>query len=71
MCGLIMLGIEPACISKVFGYDHVQTFYNKRKDIRRKRQLEHEIPLEKFLQKQIERLREEKEAQLRDLIHRY
>ena len=71
MCGLIMLGIEPACISKVFGYDHVQTFYNKRKDIRKKLQLEHEIPLEKFLQKQIERLREEKEAQLRDLIHRY
>lgn len=71
LCGLIMLGIEPACISKVFGYDHVQTFYNKRKDIRKKLQLEHEIPLEKFLQKQIERLREEKEAQLRDLIHRY
>ena len=71
ICGMIRLGLDPACISKVFGYDHVQTFYNKRKDIRRKLQLEHEIPLEKFLQKQIERLREEKEAQLRDLIHRY
>lgn len=71
LCGLIMLGIEPACISKVYGYDHVQTFYNKRKDIRKKLELEHDIPLEKYLEEQIERLRIEDERRIRDLIVRY
>lgn len=71
LCGLVMLGIEPPCISKVFGYDHEQTFYNKRKDIRKKLKLEHGVPLERFLQEQIGRLRQENEDRLRALIQRY
>ena len=68
---VIMLDIEPACISKVFGYDHVQTFYNKRKDIRKKLLLEHDIPLEKYLEELIEKLRIEDERRIHDLIVRY
>lgn len=71
LCGLLMLGIEPACISKVFGYEHEQTFYNKRKDIRKKLKLDHDEPLEVFLKEQIERLRRRKEEQFRKLIRQY
>ncbi|MBR0223578.1 MAG: hypothetical protein IJL93_04800 [Bacteroidales bacterium] len=71
LCGLIMLGIEPACISKIFGYDHEQTFYNKRKDIRKKLHLEHEMPLEGFLKEQIEQLRSENEDRLHGIMMRY
>ena len=71
LCGLIMLDIEPACISKVFGYDHVQTFYNKRKKKKKKLLLEHDIPLEKYLEELIEKLRIEDERRIHDLIVRY
>lgn len=71
LCGLIMLDIEPACISKVFGYDHVQTFYNKRGDIRKKLRLEHDVPLEKYLKEQINQLHLANERRIQDLIVRY
>ena len=66
-----MLDIEPACISKVFGYDHVQTFYNKRGDIRKKLRLEHDVPLEKYLKEQINQLHLANERRIQDLIVRY
>lgn len=49
MCGMIMLGLEPLCISRVLGYDHEQTFYNKRTDIRKKLHLDREDSLEGYL----------------------
>lgn len=71
LCGMILLGIEPACISKVFGYDHVQTFYNKRKTIRRKMHLAHGIPLEGFLKDLSARIRHETEERIRELVYKY
>ena len=40
-------------------------------DIRKKLKLEHGVPLERFLQEQIGRLRQENEDRLRALIQRY
>jgi len=65
LCGMLTVGLEPACISKILGYDHERTFYNKRSDIRKKIRLEHTVPLEGYLKDQAERLRTEREAFLR------
>ena len=62
LCGMITLNMEPACISKILGYDHERTFYNKRADVRKKLGLEHTVPLEGFLEEQIEMLRKEHQA---------
>lgn len=71
LCGLIMLGMDPACIDKIFGYDHGQTFYNRRADIRKKLHLERSVPLERFLTEAAERLRREHEDTLKQFGRRY
>ena len=71
ICGMITLGLDPLCIDKVFGYDHEQTFYNRRADIRRKLGLDRSVPLERFLTEQAARLRQEHEAALRRIDGRY
>ena len=62
LCGMLTLGMEPACISKILCYDHEQTFYNKRTDIRKKLRLKHNESLEGYLNGQAERLRQEHET---------
>ena len=71
ICGMITLGLDPICIDKVFGYDHEQTFYNRRADIRRKLGLDRSVPLERFLTEQAARLRREHEAALHRIDRRY
>ena len=71
LCAMLSLGVEPICISKVLGYDHEQTFYNKRRDLRRKLGLEHDVPLEKYLAGQAEQLRKDHEQWLLLLKERY
>ena len=71
LCGMITLGLDPISIDKVFGYDHEQTFYNRRGDIRRKLGLDRSMPLERFLSEQAARLRKEHETALRQIARRY
>jgi len=68
---MIILGLEPVCISKVLGFDHVQTFYNKRTDIRRKLHLEREESLEGYLSDLIALLRRRDGMFLQHLQQRY
>ncbi len=70
LCGLILLGLEPACIDRIFGYDHGQTFYNKRADIRRKLHLERSVPLERYLSEAADRLRREHANSIRQFGRR-
>lgn len=58
ICGLMTVGLDPGCISKILGYEHEQTFYNKRTEIRRKIGLDRNTPLEKFLLEKIDELRD-------------
>ena len=71
LCGMITLGLEPACISTILGYDHENTFYNKRAEIRKKLHLEHSVSLEGFLFQKAEGLRRHHEEMLRQLKERY
>ena len=57
LCGLMTVGLDPGCICKVLGYEHEQTFYNKRTEIRRKLSLDRSESLEGFLQNKILELR--------------
>jgi hypothetical protein len=70
LCGLIVLGMEPACIDRIFGYDHGQTFYNKRADIRRKLRLDRSVPLERYLNDTADRLRREHAMRIKQFNHR-
>ena len=70
LCGMITVGLDPVCISKILGYDHEHTFYNKRADIRKKLQLSHTVPLERYLSDRSLSLRKEHETCLRELIAR-
>lgn len=71
LCAMLTLGLEPPCISKVLGYDHEHTFYNKRAEIRKKLRLDHNDPLEGFLAGQAERLEQQHKAFIRQLTERY
>lgn len=71
LCGLIALGMEPACIDRIFGYDHGQTFYNKRADIRRKLRLDRSVPLERYLNDTADRLHREHEMRIKQFNHRH
>ena len=71
MCGMIMLGLEPVCISRVLGYDHEQTFYNKRTDIRRKLHLERDESLEGYLSGVVAQLKLRNELHFRHLQQKY
>lgn len=71
LCGMIMLGLEPPCISRVFGYDHVQTFYNKRTEIRKKLHLERDVPLEGYLNSLVEQLKLRNDLYFRHLENKY
>lgn len=70
LCGMITVGLDPVCISKILGYDHEHTFYNKRADIRKKLRLSHTVPLEGYLSERAQSLRKEHETYLRALIAR-
>ncbi len=65
LCGLITLDLYPASIDRIFGYDHGQTVYNKRGEIRKKLQLDRAVPLERFLKEKSEQLRQEQRDFLR------
>ncbi|MBR5101392.1 MAG: hypothetical protein IKX34_08870 [Bacteroidales bacterium] len=71
LCGMITLGLEPPCISRILGYDHVQTFYNKRTDLRKKLHLEREDSLEGFLAQTAAQLRMKNELYFRHLKRKY
>ena len=60
LCGLILLDMDPASIDRIFGYDHGQTFYNKRGEIRKKLQLDRSTSLERFLKDLSDQLRRER-----------
>ncbi len=71
LCGMLTVGLEPACISKILRYDHEQTFYNKRKNIRKKLQLDHAESLEGYLNDLAGRLLQEHDAAFSQLVRRY
>ena len=71
LCGMIALGFEPICISRILRYDHVQTFYNKRREIRKKLHLEHDEPLETFLAQTVLQLRSKNDLYFRHLKMKY
>ena len=60
LCSLIILDLDPASIDRIFGYDHGQTFYNKRGEIRKKLQLDRSTSLEGFLKEVSDQLRQER-----------
>lgn len=60
LCALIILDLDPASIDRIFGYDHGQTFYNKRGEIRKKLQLDRSTSLEGFLKEVSDQLRQER-----------
>ena len=70
LCGMLTVGLDPVCISKVLGYDHEHTFYNKRAEIRKKLQLDHTASLEDYLSGRAQALREEHDRYLSELIAR-
>ena len=71
LCGMITLGMDPSCISKILRYDHERTFYNKRSELRRKLNLDHSVPLESFLNEQAGMLLSRREAYLNEVMDRY
>ena len=71
LCCMIVRGFDPSCISKVFGYDHEQTFYNKRTEIRRKLGIDRSVPLERFLNDEAARLRKEQRRYLEQWVDRH
>ena len=71
LCGMITLGMEPACISKILRYDHERTFYNKRSELRRKLNLNHGVPLENFLNEQSVELLSRRKTYLNQVMNRY
>ena len=71
LCAMIMLDLEPACISRILGYEHVQTFYNKRTDIRKKLHLDREESLEGFLAGQVSQLKLKNDLYFRHLKRKY
>lgn len=68
---MLTIGLEPACISKILRYDHEQTFYNKRKNIRKKLQLDHTESLEGYLNDLVGQLRQAHDATFAQLNRRY
>ena len=60
ICAMLVIGMDPGTICKVCGFEHEQTFYNKRKEIRRKLGLEHNTPLEGYLKDWVTRLNRER-----------
>ena len=71
LCAMLMAGLEPASISKICRYEHEQTFYNRRKDLRKKLGLEHGESLERFLEGLSEELRREDDAFFLKMRRRY
>jgi len=71
LCSMITVGLEPVCISKILGYDHEHTFYNKRAEVRKKLGVAHDIPLERYLFERVEHLRQAHDTFLRELMARY
>lgn len=71
LCGMIMLDLEPACISRILGYEHVQTFYNKRTVIRKKLHLDQDESLEGFLSGQVSQLKLKNDLYFRHLKQKY
>ena len=64
ICGMMVIGMEPGTICKVCGYEHEQTFYNKRKEIRRKLGLEHPVQLDGYMREWIARLLRERATRI-------
>ncbi len=64
---MLTVGLDPVCISKILGYDHEHTFYNKRADVRKKLGLAHNIPLERYLSERVQALRKEHDRYLSEL----
>ena len=70
LCGMLTLGFAPPCISKVLGYDHEHTFYNKRAEVRKKLGLDHNDVLEGFLAEKAKMLEQQRTAYFRQLKER-
>lgn len=64
ICGMMVIGLEPGAICRICGYENEQTFYNKRKEIRRKFDLDRAVQLESFLREWIARLRRERSLRI-------
>ena len=70
LCGMLTVGLDPVCISKILGYDHEHTFYNKRAEVRKKLHLEHTASLETYLSERAQALRKEHEQRIDKLLAR-
>lgn len=68
ICSMMVLGMEPGTICKICGYESEQTFYNKRKEIRRKFRLDRPVPLEGFLKERVTRLQQERSTRIGGLL---
>lgn len=71
LCAMILLGLDPACICRVMGYDSDQTFYNRRTDIRKKMGLDRSASLEGFLNDESLHRQLVHQAYLEALLKRY
>ena len=71
LCAMILLGLDPACICRVMGYDSDQTFYNRRTDIRKKLGLDRPVSLEGFLLAESQQLQRIHLAYLEQMRKRY
>lgn len=64
ICAMLVIGMDLGTICKVCGYENEQTFYNKRKEIRRKLSIDHGVPLEGYLKDWIARLKRERSVRI-------
>ena len=56
ICGMMVIGMEPAAICKICRYDNEHSFYNRRAEIRRKLGLGRQVQLERYLLERSEKL---------------
>lgn len=68
ICAMMVIGLDPATICKICRYENEQTFYNKRKEIRRKFKLERPVLLEAFFKERIACLERERAMKIGILL---
>ena len=64
---MMAIGMDLVTICKICGYENEQTFYNKRKEIRRKIGLKHTVSLEGYFHDWIARLETARADRIGDL----
>ena len=69
-CSLVALGLPPACICMVFGFDSLNTVYNNSSRIRAKLGVRRETDIYAFMADRIQRLKEEQKKALDESIEK-